>query len=102
MDLPHILTHQLASGVGENRESTTYRYVKTIMNFNIYNTIKLDLPITDHFSTFIQITTNIISKKITKNTINEADLYKSYNKNTFESLIKNLHWQNIGTRSYSY
>ncbi|KAF0771556.1 neuroblastoma-amplified sequence-like [Aphis craccivora] len=28
MDLPHILTHQLASGVGENRESTTYSKIK--------------------------------------------------------------------------
>jgi len=70
-------------------------FIKTITNFNIDNAVILESTITDHFPSFIQIILNTISKNKSKKSVNESDLYKSFNKNTFKSLIKKVQWQNM-------
>jgi len=70
-------------------------FIKTITNFNIDNAVILESTITDHFPSFIQIIPNTISTNKSKKSVNESDLYKSFNKNTFKSLIKKMQWQNM-------
>lgn len=70
-------------------------FIKTISNFNIANTVILESTITDHFPSFFQIIPNTISKNKSKKSVNESELYISFNKNTFESQIKKVQWQNM-------